>query len=145
MTALETKQEDKIGEVIKNLVRDVAAGVHAMYRGDIRQETAQVRMSAFVAQARDALMPLLAPGRGGTFGPPAMAGVTAHPTLAAGGAALSAEEIAAVTRCIMAWGPMGTPAEATPDSRCVPGAKELVPNWGDREKARDAIRRLAGS
>ena len=136
MAALQTQQDDKLEEVIKNLVRDVAAGVHAMYRGDIRAETAQVRMSAFVAQAREALLPLL--GRGASFGPPAMAG---------GGVAtsLTAEEASAVTRCIMAWGPMGNPAEATPDSRCVPGAKELVPSWGDREKAREALRRLAGS
>jgi hypothetical protein len=143
MTALETKQEDTLEEVIKNLVRDVAAGVHAMYRGDIRQETAQVRMSAFVAQARDAIMPLLAnSGRAGSFGPLASGG-SAHSSGTT--AALSAEEVVAATRCIMAWGPMGNPAEATPDSRCVPGAKELVPSWGDREKAREAVRRLAGS
>ena len=135
MTALQTQQEDKLEEVIKNLVRDVAAGVHAMYRGDIRAETAQVRMSAFVRQARESLLPLLA--RGASFGPPALAGGV--------GTSMAAEEVAAVTRCIMAWGPMGNPAEATPDSRCVPGAKELVPSWGDREKAREAVRRLAGS
>jgi hypothetical protein len=58
--------------------------------------------------------------------------------------ALSAEEAAAITRCIMAWGPMGNPSEAALDSRCAPGAKELVPSWGDREKAREALRRLAG-
>ncbi len=146
MTALETKQEDRLEEVIKNLVRDVAAGVHAMYRGDIRQETAQVRMSAFVAQARDALLPLLASGRAGAFVPPSGIGApAAHATSNPGAAALSAEDLAAVTRCIMAWGPMGNPAEAAPDSRCVPGAKELVPSWGDREKAREAVRRLAGT
>jgi len=142
MTAPPTKLEDQLEEVIKNLVRDVAAGVHAMYRGEIRQQTAQVRMSAFVAQAREALLPLLSgaargmqPTSVGSLQPPA-----ARPS-----EALSAEDAAAVTRCVMAWGPMGNPSEATPDSRCVPGAKELVPSWGDREKAREAIRRLAGS
>ena len=144
MTAPETKLEDQLEEVIKSLVRDVAAGVHAMYRGEIRQQTAQVRMSAFVAQAREALLPLLGgPGmvRGmqptsvGAFAPPAPR--ASEP--------LSQEEAAAVTRCVMAWGPMGNPSEATPDSRCVPGAKELVPSWGDREKAREVIRRLAGA
>jgi hypothetical protein len=143
MTALETKLEDKLEEVIKNLVRDVAAGVHAMYRGDIRQETAQVRMSAFVTQAREALLPLLA-GAGVPVGHPMRVG-SLQPPAAAGAQPISAEEAAAITRCIMAWGPMGNPAEATPESRCVPGAKELVPSWGDREKGREAIRRLAGS
>ena len=145
MNALETKLEDKLDEVIKGLVRDVAAGVHAMYRGDIRQQTAQMRMSAFVTQAREALLPLLA-GRGG--GVPGMQPTSIgslQPPGPRGSEAVSPEEAAAITRCIMAWGPMGNPSEATPDSRCVPGAKELVPGWGDREKAREAIRRIAGA
>jgi hypothetical protein len=144
MRALDTKLEDKLDEVIKNLVRDVAAGVHAMYRGDIRQQTAQVRMSAFVAQAREALLPLL--GRSGAVSglQPRQVGSLQPPAAAGSSAMLASEEAAAVTRCIMAWGPMGNPSEATPDSRCVPGAKELVPSWGDREKAREALRRLAG-
>jgi hypothetical protein len=143
MAALQTKVEDKLEEVIKALVRDVAAGVHAMYRGDIRQQTAQVRMSAFIAQAREALLPMLAGGVTSAGLQPTSVG-TLHPP-ARGSESLSAEEAAAITRCVMAWGPMGNPAEATPDSRCVPGAKELVPGWGDREKAREAIRRIAGS
>jgi hypothetical protein len=142
MTALETKLEDKLEEVIKNLVRDVAAGVHAMYRGDIRQQTAQVRMSAFVTQARDALLPLLA-GSGGVAAMNPMSVGSLQPPVRAS-ETLSAEEAAAITRCIMAWGPMGNPSDAAADSRCAPGAKELVPSWGDREKAREALRRLAG-
>jgi hypothetical protein len=153
MDALDTKLEDKLDEVIKNLVRDVAAGVHAMYRGDIRQQTAQVRMSAFVAQAREALLPLLGrsgavsglqPRQVGSLLQPRQVGSLQPPAAAGSSAMLASEEAAAVTRCIMAWGPMGNPSEATPDSRCVPGAKELVPSWGDREKAREALRRLAG-
>ena len=142
MTAPPTKLEDQLEEVIKTLVRDVAAGVHAMYRGEIRQQTAQVRMSAFVTQAREALLPLLSGGARGMQ--PTSVG-SLQPPAPRTSEAVSAEEAAAVTRCVMAWGPMGNPSEATPDSRCVPGAKELVPSWGDREKAREAIRRLAGS
>jgi hypothetical protein len=144
MTALQSKLEDKLEEVIKNLVRDVAAGVHAMYRGDIRQETAQVRMSAFVTQAREALLPLLAGSSGGVSGLDPTSVGSLHPHAPRGSESLSADEAAAITRCIMAWGPMGNPSEAAPDSRCAPGAKELVPSWGDREKAREALRRLAG-
>jgi hypothetical protein len=144
MAALKSKMEDKIEEIIKSLVRDVAAGVHAMYRGDIRQETVQVRMSAFVTQARDALLPLLGGSSGGFSGlEPTSVGSFQPPVSGASGQ-LSAEEAAAITRCIMAWGPMGSPSDAAPDSRCAPGAKELVPSWGDRERAREALRRLAG-
>jgi len=143
MNALETKLEDKLDEVIKTLVRDVAAGVHAMYRGDIRQETAQVRMSAFVAQAREALLPLVNRSAGISGLQPTSVG-SLQPPSAPGAQSLSAEEASAVTRCVMAGGRMGNPSEAAPDSRCVPGAKELVPSWGDREKAREAVRRLAG-
>ncbi len=144
MAALETKQEDKLDEVIKNLVRDVAAGVHAMYRGDIRQQTAQVRMAAFVAQAREALLPLLTGPSGGMSPMHPMSVGSLQPPGSRTSETLSAEEAAAITRCIMAWGPMGNPSEAAADSRCAPGAKELVPSWGDREKAREALRRLAG-
>ncbi len=147
MAALEGKLEDKLDEVIKNLVRDVAAGVHAMYRGDIRQQTAQTRMNGFVTQAREALMPLLAAARGGMppLQPTSVGRFQLPPSPTSAGGSLTAEELAAITRCIMAWGPMGSPSEATPDSKCAPGAKELAPTWGEREKARDAIRRLAGS
>ena len=147
MAALETKLEDRLEEVIKNLVRDVAAGVHAMYRGDIRQQTAQVRMNGFVTQAREALLPLLAATRGGTPSvPPTGVGryqLPVSPSPTAG--SLSTEEVAAITRCVMAWGPMGNPSEATSDSKCASGAKELAPTWGERERARDALRRLGGS
>lgn len=143
MDALETKLEDKLEEIIKNLVRDVAAGVHAMYRGDIRQQTAQVRLGAFVTQAREALLPLLTGGGRRVSGGVSLAVGSLQPPVQSGGS-LSAEEAAAITRCVMSWGPMGNPAEATPESKCVPGAKELAPSWGDREKAREAIRRLAG-
>jgi hypothetical protein len=144
MGALDTKLEDRLEEVIKNLVRDVAAGVHAMYRGDIRQQTAQVRMNGFVTQAREALLPLLAAASGGRVPLQPTSFGSFQPPAPTGSAALTAEESAAITRCIMAWGPMGNPSEAAPDSRCAPGAKELVPSWGDREKAREALRRLAG-
>ena len=147
MPGLESTLEDKIEEIVKALVRDVAAGVHAMYRGDIRQETAQVRMSAFVTQARNALVPLLAGASTGLAGlqPTSVGSLEPPMDGPSGSGSLSAEDAAAITRCIMAWGPMGNPSEASPDSKCAPGAKELVPSWGDREKAREALRRLAGA
>ena len=144
MAALRSKMEDRVEEIIKNLVRDVAAGVHAMYRGDIRQETVQVRMSAFVTHALEALLPLVGGSSSGLSGLQPTSVGSFHPPASATSGHLSAEEAAAITRCIMAWGPMGNPSEAAPDSRCAPGAKELVPSWGDRERAREALRRLAG-
>jgi hypothetical protein len=144
MAALESKVEDKIDEIIKTLVRDVSAGVHAMYRGDIRQQTAQVRMSGFATQAREALLSLIGGSGAGIVGLQPTSVGSFGPPRSRASESLSPEEAAAITRCIMAWGPMGSPAEASPDSRCAPGAKELVPSWGDREKAREALRRLAG-
>jgi hypothetical protein len=44
----------------------------------------------------------------------------------------------------MAWLPMGAPADASAQSRCIPAAKELAPSWGEREKARTALKRASG-
>lgn len=119
-----------LGDIIDKLARDVEAAVHALYRGDVRQNTAKARTEVHRKAARDAVAQLVGNGTA----PSAPAGPA--PTLAA-------EEIEALTRCIMAWLPMGAPNAATDDSRCVPAGRELMPSWGEREKARQAARRLA--
>jgi hypothetical protein len=118
-----------IDAVLDKLARDVESSIHAFYRGDVRQNTQRVKTDTFLREARTALAPLLA-----------SAGATsAVPT----GGTLTADEMSAATRCVMAWMPMGSPATATPDSRCIPGAKEMAPTWGEREKARAALKRAA--
>ena len=44
---------------------------------------------------------------------------------------------------ITAWLPMGNPRDAAPDSKCIAAMRELTPTWGQREKAREAIRRIS--
>lgn len=141
--------DNKIDEIVRGLVRDVAAGVHGLYRGDTRQQTTQLRLSTFGKEAGDKLRAAIR----SQYGTPASLGAVATPVAgvalpapgaAASRAALSEEEIGALTRCVMAWLPLGgAPNAATPDMKCVSGAREMSPTWGDRETARAALRRIA--
>ncbi|HKO16451.1 MAG TPA: hypothetical protein VJU87_09430 [Gemmatimonadaceae bacterium] len=130
----------QLEEILDRLVHDVESSVHAFYRGDHQQHTAKSRSDHHRNEARDALLPLLVAGvrPGGTLG--AMGGGSSG-----NAAMLSPDEVAAVTRCIMGWLPMGVPGDASPQSRCVAAAKELLPSWGEREKARLALKRAAGA
>ena len=156
---------DALDRVLDKLIRDVEQAVHALYRGDVRQQTAKARTDGHRTAARRALQELLA-GAGPVVpapaaGRPVMAGAfganpaapmysgpgpadpfAARPTTAAGSGALTSDEATAITKCVMAWLPMGPPNTVPPDSRCVPAAKELAPSWQIRELAREAIRRL---
>lgn len=132
-----TQAEQQLEQILDQLVRDVEASVHAFYRGGHRQNTMQVRSETHRKAARDALLPLI----GGT--PRSNTPVVPSPVVA-NGAMLGGDEVAAITRCVMAWLPMGAPNAASPQTRCVAAAKELAPSWGEREKARLAAKRLAG-
>jgi hypothetical protein len=126
----------RLDQVLEKLVHDIEAAVHAMYRGTIRQQTAKLKTDAERAVARQALLGLMgnsAAVKGGNTD------ASTFPT-----ASLSSDEVAAITRCITGWLPMGAPNAATPNSRCISGARELVPTWGEREKARLAVRRASG-
>ena len=158
---------DALDRVLDKLIRDVEQAVHALYRGDVRQQTAKARTDGHRTTARKALQDLLA-GAGAGAGAPAVAGLSVAagafggrpappPSQGAGPAdpfaprapaafgsgSLSADEATAITKCVMAWLPMGAPNTVAPDSRCVPAAKELAPSWRIREVAREAIRRMA--
>jgi hypothetical protein len=124
--------EAQLNSVIDKLVKDVELAVHAMYRGDVRQNTARVRTDTHRKAAYDALRPLV------TNESVAPAQVNGS------GAVLTGDEAAALMRCVMGWLPMGAPNAAPPDSRCVAAARELFPTWGDRERARAAIKRVHG-
>ena len=125
------KSEEQLNSIIEKLVKDVELAVHAMYRGDTRQNTAKARTDAHRRAAYEALRPLIA---NGTVPAPA-------PT---SGGALSEDEATAIARCIMAWLPMGAPNAAASDSRCIAAARELFPTWGERERARAAVKRVHG-
>ncbi|GAC1690114.1 MAG: hypothetical protein NVS9B3_08700 [Gemmatimonadaceae bacterium] len=129
-----------IDRIIEKLVRDVETSVHAVYRGDVRQQTQRGRADVHIKAAQAAIAQLLN-GSGSSAGPSANG--------AAGGGtggereSLSSDEAAALTKCVMAWMPMGPPNAAAPESRCVPAGKELLPSWGERESARLAARKLS--
>ncbi|GAC1699626.1 MAG: hypothetical protein NVS9B3_16530 [Gemmatimonadaceae bacterium] len=124
-----------IERIIEKLVRDVETSVHALYRGDVRQQTQRGRSDVHRKSAQDAIGQLLKATPNGA-GTGSAAGSTTAPSL-------SAEETAALTKCVMAWMPMGPPNAAAPESRCVPAGKELLPSWGEREQARLAARKLS--
>lgn len=138
--------DSRIDEIVRALVRDVAAGVHSLYRGDIRQQTTQLKLSAFAKEAADKLRASIAgtgPSTTGSF--PAVPAPSSGSASAAGAeAALTEEEVTALTRCVMAWIPLGgAPNAATSDMKCTAGAREMAPTWGERETARLAVRRIA--
>ncbi|MBA3889232.1 MAG: hypothetical protein H0X64_01765 [Gemmatimonadaceae bacterium] len=139
--------DSRIDEIVRALVRDVAAGVHSLYRGDIRQQTTQLKLSAFAKEAADKLRASIA-GTGTASG---SFPVIPAPGTSPGGSArlqpsLSEEEVTALTRCVMAWLPLGgAPNAATPDMKCTAGAREMAPTWGEREAARLAVRRIAAA
>ena len=127
------RSEEQLNAIIDKLVKDVELAVHAMYRGDVRQNTAKARTDGHRRMAYDALRPLIT-------GQPA----TVTSAVAGSARAMSDDEATAIIRCIMAWLPMGAPATAAPDSRCVAASRELYPTWSERERARQAVKRLHG-
>jgi len=124
-----------IDEVLDKLIRDVEQSVHAFYRGDVRQNTQRVRTESFRNAARDSLHALIGEGGVGSASAPRRSGATAS---------LTRDEAVAATRCVMAWQPMGGTSFAVPEAKCIPAAREMMPTWGEREKARLALSRIAG-
>ena len=127
--------EAQLNLIIEKLVKDVELSVHAMYRGDVRQNTAKARTDTHRRAAYEALRPLIGSGSAPSGAPSA--------TLP-NGSGLNAAEATAIMRCVSAWLPMGAPSAAPPDSRCVAAARELFPTWGERELARQAVKRVHG-
>ena len=125
---------DSVEQILDKLIRDVEASVHSFYRGDVRQNTQRIKTDTFRNAARQALVPILS---GGGAAPNEGAS-------ASSGTPLAPDEIVAAQRCVMAWLPMGAPTDASPESRCVAAAREVQPSWGEREKARLALKRAAG-
>ena len=123
-----------IDQILDKLIQEVETSVHALYRGDVRQNTQRVKAGSLRNTTRDAILALMAES-GLTTGP--------APTPSKAIATLTAEEVVAAMRCINAWLPMGGAASAPTGSRCVPAARELAPTWGERERARLALKRSA--
>jgi hypothetical protein len=127
----------QIEQILDKLIREIEGSVHAFYRGDVRQHTQRIKTDTFRIAAIQSLVALT----GDADGAPRPA--TPSTGVPAAGATLSADESATALRCVMAWLPMGPPNAASAESRCVPGAREMLPSWGEREKARVALTRSA--
>ncbi len=124
----------QIEQILDKLIREIEGSVHAFYRGDVRQHTQRIKTDTFRLTAVQSLLAL-------TGDADAVRPSTPSTGVPAAGATLSADESATALRCVMAWQPMGPPNAAAPDSRCVPAAREMLPSWGEREKARTALTR----
>ena len=121
-----------LDQILDKLIADVEASIHAFYRGEVRQDTQRAKSTRQRSVAREAIVAWM--GNGTAAAPGAVAGTRT---------ALAPDELAAVTRCVIAWLPMGAPSTTNPASKCVPAARELAPTWAEREKAQVALKRLA--
>jgi hypothetical protein len=141
----------EVDSILDKLVKDVEAAVHALYRGEFRQATAKARTGHLVSTARAELATAIA---GGSHPTPSRSSRSLTPiatsprpsvsaTMVAGGSlGWDKSEGEAVLRCITAWLPMGGPASTPADTKCIAAGKMLVPTWGEREKAREAVRKV---
>ena len=157
---------EQFDEIIDRLVKETAAAVHDMYRGALGGHTARAKTEVGRQNAHKAVAALLGvtatpmrpsgTSNSGT-GPKANApGLNAptplHPSAApprasVGISAVPAgpvtdDEIAGLRKCVLAWLPMGAPAQTAADSRCIAAGRELLPNWGERELARNALAKV---
>jgi len=134
---------DEIDEVLQKLAAQVEAAVHALYRGDVRSETAKVRTGHLVREAAAAVRLHAVPAGGAPARvSSAVVSPATAPSVAGAAVGWAREDGEAVMRCVMAWMPMGSPALALPESKCVASGREMVPSWGERERARAALRTL---
>jgi len=140
--------------ILEKLAKEVEASVHAMYRGEVRQQTARTRAGQHLTAAKAALaealggtVPVARPaggsGAGAPAGTPAARPSGQAPVAAGAASGWTREEADAVMRCINAWLPMGSSQTTLPETKCIAAGKMLVPSWGEREVAREAVRRLA--
>ena len=121
-----------VDKILDKLAKDVESAVHALYRGEVRSETAKVRTGHLVQGAKVALSS-------------ALGGAASAAPVAGESLGWTHEESDAVLRCINAWLPISGPSTSTPDTKCIPAGKVLAPSWGERSKALDAVRRISTS
>jgi hypothetical protein len=156
-----------VDKVLEKLAKDVEAAVHALYRGEMRQETARVRTGHLVSAAKTALTAAMSASSAAVASPvaPPVAAAADNaipqlapkmvprissprpsvsaPTVAGENLGWTKDESDAVLRCISAWLPMGGPNSTAPETKCIAAGKVLVPTWGERSRALDAVRRIS--
>lgn len=135
-----------IDQILDKLAKDVEAAVHALYRGEVRQATVKARTGHLIQEASAALTSAMVEKTGAAQAPGAHLAVSPRPSVAApvlSGAAFgwTKDDSDAVLKCINAWLPVGGPSSTAPDTKCIAAGKVLVPTWGERERAREAVKR----
>lgn len=139
-----------IDQILEQLARDVEAAVHSLYRGEVRQNTAKARTDHLVQDARAKVADVLdaaaassgAPGRRPTPVATSPRPRVSAPAIAGGSFGWTQEESDAVIKCINAWLPMGGPQSTAMDTLCIAPGKMLIPTWGERERAREAVKKI---
>jgi hypothetical protein len=138
-----------IDQILEKLAKDVEAAVHSLYRGEMRQNTAQARTGRLVQDARakvaDALGAAAAAVSGEAVRRPTPVATSPRPSVSAPALAgaqfgWTKEDSDAVMKCINAWLPIGGPQSTAPDTLCIAPGKMLIPTWGERERAREAVK-----
>jgi hypothetical protein len=141
---------DNIDEILAKLAKDVENAVHSLYRGEMKQHTAKARAGQYVLEAQSKVADAIGAAAAAVSG--AVAGGTpvatsprpsvSAPAVAGAAQGWTQDESDAVLKCINAWLPMGGPTTTSPDSLCIAPGKMLIPTWGERERARDAVKKL---
>jgi len=140
-----------LDQILERLAKDVEAAVHALYRGEMRSNTAKARTGHIVQEARAKVASALGAASeamaGEAVGGAAPVARSPRPSASApvvAGAEFgwTKEDSDAVFKCIHAWLPMGGPNSTAPDTLCIAPGKMLIPTWGERERAREAVKRL---
>jgi hypothetical protein len=133
---------DDLDEILAKLATQVEASVHAMYRGDVRSATAKSRTGHLVRDAAEAIRASAAPAVPRASEAVPRSSISAAPSIPGEFVGWTRDEGEAVMRCVTAWLPMGAPSSATPESKCIAAGREMTPTWGERERARAALRKV---
>jgi hypothetical protein len=140
-----------IDQVLEKLAKDVEAAVHSLYRGEIRQNTAKARTGHLVQDARTKVAEALGAAGAAVSGEPVRrrtpVAISPRPSVSAPALAgaqfgWTKEDSDAVMKCVNAWLPMGGPQSTAPDTLCIAPGKMLIPTWGERQRARAAVKAI---
>ena len=117
-----------IDQILEKLAKDVEAAVHALYRGEMRQNTAKARTGHIVQDARAKVANAIGAASQAVTGEPVRRPTpvatsprpsASAPVIAGAAFGWSKEESDAVFKCINAWLPMGGPNSTAPDTLCI--------------------------
>ena len=140
-----------IDQILEKLAKDVEAAVHSLYRGEMRQNTAEASTGHLVQDARTKVAEALGAAAAAVSGEPVQRPMpvamsprpsVSAPALAGAQFGWTKEDSDAVMKCINAWLPIGGPQSTAPDTRCIAPGKMLIPTWGERERAREAVKAI---